>query len=227
MATGQQLIEKALLHQGEKYILGARAQFNNPNYKGPWDCAEFVSWIIFQTTKKRIGMRDGDAYTGYWAADADDANLCQQISLNEAYKTPGAILLRKPERGIIGHIVFSIGDGKTIEAMNRANGVKKGVVSGRRWTHAILIKGVNYTANTAPVNYSKPTTLFVLKSPVMKHETVLKAKHKLVELGYVVGEINNEYDKNMEIAVYNYQLNKGLVADGDMGEKTLKSLGLL
>jgi N-acetylmuramoyl-L-alanine amidase len=69
MATGEEIIELAANHIGEKYILGAFAPKNNANYKGPWDCAEFVSWCIFQVSGLKVGMRNDDAYTGYWQED--------------------------------------------------------------------------------------------------------------------------------------------------------------
>src|SRR5438874_10761443 len=35
-------------HIGEPYVLGSLAPKNNPTWKGPWDCAEFASWLVFQ-----------------------------------------------------------------------------------------------------------------------------------------------------------------------------------
>ncbi len=39
---GREILDIALLHVGEDYILGARAPLNNANWRGPWDCAEFA-----------------------------------------------------------------------------------------------------------------------------------------------------------------------------------------
>jgi len=48
MTTGQQLNDLANKHVGEEYVLGVVAPKNNANWKGPWDCAELLSWAVFQ-----------------------------------------------------------------------------------------------------------------------------------------------------------------------------------
>ena len=77
MAEGKDLYELGIKHTGEKYILGAMAPKNNANWKGPWDCAEFVSWCVYQISGKLYGCENNsgnpgsaDAYTGYWGRDA-------------------------------------------------------------------------------------------------------------------------------------------------------------
>jgi N-acetylmuramoyl-L-alanine amidase len=59
--TRNDIIQKANKHLGEKYILGSLAPKNNPDYKGPWDCAEFVSWVIYQVTGKLYGCADNQS----------------------------------------------------------------------------------------------------------------------------------------------------------------------
>lgn len=46
---------------------------NNASWKGHWDCAESVSWIVFQLSDKLYGCNydlgnpaNTDAYVGYW-----------------------------------------------------------------------------------------------------------------------------------------------------------------
>src|SRR5437879_5096377 len=109
MSFGGDLIASAKTHVGEKYVLGARAKFLEPNFKGPWDCAEFVSWVIFQVSNEKLLLgcvpRDparADAYTGYWVDDAKKYGLI--ISVNDALKTVGAVLLRNPVGKPHGHI---------------------------------------------------------------------------------------------------------------------------
>ena len=224
MPTGFNILSLAAQHIGEKYILGALAPINNPNYKGPWDCAEFVSWCVFQEAGINVGMRNNDAYTGYWKQDI--ATKCSIISIDEAKNIAGAVLLRYPNAAM-GHIVFSDGDGKTIEAMDKNNGVRRGKIDGRYWDVALLVNGVDYVRNANTGNYVPPTINFRFKNPVMRDPIILAAKRKLLELGIDPGTINDEYDLNMEIAVYNFQLTKGLVPDGIMGKQTLKSLRLI
>jgi hypothetical protein len=92
--TGSAILQAALQHIGEKYVLGIQVPKDNPNWKGPWDCAEFVSWSVFQAAGILYGCdKDGgdpasaDAYTGYW--DRDSVNLGRTVSLDEAARTPG------------------------------------------------------------------------------------------------------------------------------------------
>src|SRR5690606_31487578 len=111
--TGEATLALALEHLDEKYVLGARAPMANSKWAGPWDCAEFVSWCLYQVTGILYGTRPtadpirADAYTGYWweQARADRAT----IDINSAATIEGAILLRAPSAQAIGHIAFSDG----------------------------------------------------------------------------------------------------------------------
>jgi len=58
MATGNDIVVEAMKHLGEEYILGADVPFENPDYKGPWDCAEFCSWIVYQVSGLVYGCVD-------------------------------------------------------------------------------------------------------------------------------------------------------------------------
>ena len=75
--NGNALVQLACKLVGEKYVLGAFAPKDNPGWTGPWDCAEFASWLVFQIAARLYGCRrdfgdpaTADAYTGYWAHDA-------------------------------------------------------------------------------------------------------------------------------------------------------------
>ena len=172
----------------------------------------------------KVGVRKDDAYTGYWKTDA--SLLCTKISINEAKRTPGAVLLRYPITSRTGHIVFSDGLGKTVEAKGEKFGVVSDVIDERPWDIALLVKGITYSQNAIQPNYQIPAVAFRLQSLIMEDPIVRQAKLKLKSLGIDPGTIDNSYDLNMEIAVYNYQLIEGLVTDGIMGNQTLSSLGL-
>jgi len=110
--TGGAILQIALQHVGEKYVLGIQVPKDNPNWKGPWDCAEFVSWSVFQAARMLYGCdkdtaapASADAYTGYW--ERDSLNFGRIISLDEAARTAGAAVLRFPQVGASGHIVLS------------------------------------------------------------------------------------------------------------------------
>jgi murein L,D-transpeptidase YcbB/YkuD len=113
--------------------------------------------------------------------------------------------------------------------MSTKKGVTKGEISGRTWHMALLIKGVTYTQNLqTPIKTIKlPTYSFYVKPTLMKDPIILQAKKALVAAGINPGVINDSYDMNMQIAVHNYQLMKGLVVDGIMGKQTLKSLKVI
>ena len=89
MATGKEIVNLALKHVGEQYVLGAVVPKDDPAWDGPWDCAEFVSWCVYQTAKVLYGCDNdrgepatADAYTGFWGRDA--RSIGREISLAEA-----------------------------------------------------------------------------------------------------------------------------------------------
>lgn len=57
------------------------------------------------------------------------------ISVAQAIKTKGALLFQP------GHVAISLGNGKTIEAMNPSQGVRQGNANGRGWTQGAKIPG--------------------------------------------------------------------------------------
>lgn len=150
MVTGQDILKLAGSRVGEQYIFGANADTSDPDWHGPWDCAEFVTWVIYQLTKTLYGCIDNDAdpsncdaYTGAWWRDAR-TGVVQNIPVKDAVLTPGGILLRVKTSQYSGHIIFSDGKGGTIEAMSTARGVCKGRLDGRHWNCGILIPGIQY-----------------------------------------------------------------------------------
>ena len=60
MATGSEMLELARPHIGEEYE-NVLVPKNNANWRGPWDCAEFMSWLVFQTAGILYGCVDSDA----------------------------------------------------------------------------------------------------------------------------------------------------------------------
>jgi len=53
----------------------------------------------------------------------------------------------------------------------------------------------------------------------MKDPLILKAKQTLIAAGLKPATINDTYDLILQIVVHNYQLIKGLIVDGIMGNK--------
>ena len=229
-ATGEQILELARTHVGEKYILGSVAPNNNKNWKGPWDCAEFASWLVFQTANKLYGCTDdnttpsrADAFTGSWARDA--AKLGKKISIDEARRTPGAAVLR--HSGDMGHIVISDGKGGTVEAQSRFTGVVRDKLDGRRWDTGVLVPGVQYKTSGPKKHVEEPrVAIFRLTTPMMKGATVRAIQTALKKHGLDPGPIDGEFGPMTAAAVKAFQLMRRLVADGEVGPKTARSLGI-
>src|SRR5579862_5424793 len=170
--TGDDIIALGDKHVGEPYLLGAKVPKNDANYKGPWDCAEFVSWLYYQTFNILYGcVNDNgdpggpDSYSSGWARDAK--RLGQIITVEQAKSTPGAAILRFAGNGEVGHIAVSDGNGGTVEAHGRLDGITNSVVDGRRWDMGILVPGVTYNPN--PILPFRPPTIVIhrLTSPYM------------------------------------------------------------
>src|SRR5512147_1938917 len=150
VTKGETLVVLARQHLGEKYVYGSLAPKNNEAWKGPWDCAEFVSWVVFQASGILYGCnRDfgdpstADAGTTYWHRDA--RRLGQIISLAQALRTPGCAVLRAPSASKGGHIVISDGNGGTVEAHSPADGVVELKLAERRWDMGVLVPGISYS----------------------------------------------------------------------------------
>lgn len=218
----------AALHIGEKYRLGVIAPKSNKNWRGPWDCAEFCSWVVYQVSGRLYGCGTNsgdpalaDAYTGFWARDV--VSLGQRIDLAKAIVTPGAALLRSPAPNLIGHIAFSDGQGGTVEAHSTRRGVILGKAHGRRWDTGILVPWITYTerGNIVPV---ETVTVYRLTTPRMKGEAVKIIQRALRDAGYDPGRIDGEFGPKTTAAVYAYQITKGLTPDGEVGPRTARAL---
>jgi hypothetical protein len=136
MTDGEKMLRLAETRIGEKYV-NVLVPKNNKNWHGPWDCAEFMCWFVYQVGGVLYGCVDDkadpatvEAYTGAWQTDSQ--KLGKRVPKAQAAATVGAILLRYPPApGAMGHIVVSDGKGGTVEAMGKAYGVRRGKVSGR------------------------------------------------------------------------------------------------
>jgi N-acetylmuramoyl-L-alanine amidase len=216
---------------GERYVLGALAPKDSPNWTGPWDCAEFASWLVFQIAARLYGCRrdfgdpaTADAYTAYWARDAK--SLGQIVPLDAASRMAGALVLRIPQAGATGHIVLSDGLGGTVEAHSSSDGVITSTLAERRWDTGVLIAGIQYTQG-ASVPVSPPETIvYRLTMPVMTGDGVLKIQRKLKACGFDPGTIDGEFGPHTQAAVVAFQLSSGLTPDGEVGAQTAQALGL-
>jgi N-acetylmuramoyl-L-alanine amidase len=228
MTNGNDVLKFALQYVGSKYVLGAVVPKNQANYKGAFDCAEFVAYCNFQTfgilygcdTDNVANAAKADAYTGYFERDAKTEGL--MISVAEAAQIPGAMILRFPAPGAIGHIVFSQGNGKTMEANCTKYGCIESVVTGRRFDTGLLLPGIRYDKN-AVVTSSAPAIVYRLKSPYMNDPFIDKIQSALhINSDGIFGPATSQ-------AIIDYQKSNGLIADGEVmpGGQTARSLGII
>ncbi len=119
--SGRDFLRTAEGRAGCRYILGAKG----PNV---FDCSGLVHWSLGQ-----LGI-------SFPRMSGPQFNACQPISLEQAWKTPGAILWRR------GHIGISCGDNKTsFEARNESIPVGYfDTKPGSPWTNGGLIPGLDY-----------------------------------------------------------------------------------
>lgn len=137
---------------GARYVYGAEASLRD-DHPTRIDCSEVVEWSCGKPGVQPT-MVDG-SYNQY--------NHCRRhntvISVDRALHTRGALMFITGDNGVIHHVVFSLGNGTTMEAKGAAYGV--GTFSafrsdGRpRFDKAGLIPGVDYFT---PRTQLPPTT---------------------------------------------------------------------
>lgn len=232
MATGSQLVELAETRRGEKYV-NIRVPKDNANWHGPWDCAEFASWLAFQTVGKLYGCTDNadepalaEAYSGAWVRDAKNGILLPS-SEDEAVSTPGVFLIRRPPAPRkMGHVAVSDGFGKTVEAAGVGLGVRKDKVRGRLWHFFAKLPELTYSSTGFVAPPVVLPTLLTFEKPNIKNSLVRKVQLALKDKGFDPGEIDGEYGLHTVAAVEAFQMSTKLVADGVVGPKTAKKLGI-
>ena len=229
-ANGARIVQIGRKHIGEQYVLGAIAPKNNPQWKGPWDCAEFASWLVFQAAGVVYGCdvsnpAVADAWTGHWERDARRNGRI--ISIDEAARTPGAAVLRVPQPGAVGHIVLSDGRGGTVEAHSSKRGVIASSLSERRWDMGILVPGIDYVERDTVIEVEASPRLVVrLTDPPMTGSVVKDIQRELKARGFNAGGVDGVYGPMSQAAVVSFQAARGLVMDGEVGPATARALGV-
>jgi hypothetical protein len=230
MASATDLLRLARTRLGQEYLLGALAPKANPDWNGPWDCAEFTSWCVYQLTGELFGCRPlngnpdrADAYSGFWVDDA--RRLRCEITVGQAAATKGAFLVRKPGSAI-GHVAISDGRGGTVEAHSRRTGVIEGRVEGRRWDLGVMLPWIDATLPAAPMPVQPAGIVLRVKKNPMRGELVERVQQALIDHGLDPGPVDGIYGGQTSAAVRAFQIVRGLQVDGEVGRRTAKALGI-
>ena len=229
LPTGREMLELARQHIGEPYgnVLVPK---NNPNWTGPWDCAEFMSWLVFQVGGFLYGCLDNnarpdsaDAYTGAWRDDS--MTLGRRVPYQRAAAIVGGIILRYPPwLGRMGHVVICDGTGGTVEARGYELGVAVGTVHMRRWNTGVLVPGIQYDEDVTPIDVIKPASVYHINAPNVDRSVVRDIQRALQSAGIDSGPIDGIYGPKTMAAVAAFQQIKGLVVDGEVGAITAQAL---
>jgi N-acetylmuramoyl-L-alanine amidase len=235
--TGQAIYDLAATKKGQAYSHIPPAPKDNPAWIGPWDCAELVSWTVYQLTGKLYGCISdqarpavADAYSGAWMRDVQDATLTRATQAH-AMQVPGTILIRKPTLNAMGHVAIADGKGGTIEAAGKRLGVTDQLkVTNRLWDAFALIPGVTYaspsTASGGSAHQIRQPLWLTLKTRNLKGPAVLRLQKALVKSGFDPGVIDGVYGPHTHAAVLAFQAQSGLVVDGWVGPSTASALGI-
>lgn len=232
MASGTDLYQLALAHKGERYV-NQRVPKDNPDWRGPWDCAELASWAVYQVAGVLYGCIDNkakpavaEAYSGSWVRDARDGPLLPATQ-DDASRMAGVILIRKPAKpGSMGHIAITSGHGETIEAAGINLGVRPGKVSGRLWHFFAKIPELQYElTDYKPTSKALPF-LLELREPPMTGDIVKSVQQALVAQKLSPGPVDGEYGPQTVAAVEAFQNLNKLIADGVAGPASAKKLGV-
>jgi cell wall-associated NlpC family hydrolase len=148
----QQFLDAATALAGDTYVFGAAVDVDDAD-PDTFDCSGLVSWAA-----GRVGV---DLPHASWRQYLEHKELGLVVPVDEAIDTPGALLFNFPwepqpgesSRPGNAHVAISMGDGRTIEAMNPTKGVLFGEASERRFQFAAVIPGISDgTGVDAPVD---------------------------------------------------------------------------
>jgi N-acetylmuramoyl-L-alanine amidase len=229
-AAGEDVVSLARAHIGERYDYGVFVPKDNAGWRGPWDCAEFIAWLYYQSARSLYGCsnttdpRTADAYSGYFRDQSLQVGI--RVSLDQAMRTPGCVLLRSPGTGVSGHVALSDGKGGTLEAYSTERGVIASTAGGRRWDCGVQVPGVRYHLGPALPAAKAPVLVVHLTEPAMQGDAVRAIQSALAQRGFHPGDIDGVFGQMTSAAVAAYQRSAGLLCDGEVGPETAARLGV-
>lgn len=119
------------------------------------------------------------------------------------------------------HVGYAVSEKWAIESKSRDVGVVKTKITDRGWGWA---KRPDWYEGEEPDRYVLTRELYYT-NPMMQGDDVKELQIRLNELDYNCGIADGYFGKKTDIAVRNFQTDKGLTVDGIVGRKTAEALG--
>jgi cell wall-associated NlpC family hydrolase len=139
--AAEQFVQLALAQEGDSYVFGHEVRLDDAD-PTTFDCSELVQWAA-----GRVGVDVPDgSYNQYLQA----AEAGTTMSVEQALHTRGALLFYFSSEPTAGggrpseaHVAISLGDGRTIEAMNDQAGVLIANADTERFNYAAAVPGLD------------------------------------------------------------------------------------
>lgn len=184
-------IQLLVAQAGDEYRFGHEVDLNDPD-PDAFDCSELIEWAAH-----RIGVSP-KVPDGSWIQVTHCRDHGTLIGIVDAINMPGALLFRFSSSPFTGtrptssHVAVSLGDGRTIEARNTASGTGIFNATGRSWTHAALVPGLDYQPKPQPPPPSDPEEdLMPRLDPIVLATTITDEEiHALFHTGVAAGDRN-------------------------------------
>ena len=159
----QQFLDAATAQAGDTYVFGSRVDVDDAD-PDTFDCSGLVSWAA-----GRVGV---DLPHASWQQYLELKELGLVVPVEQAIDTPGALLFNFPWEPVPGesrpgnaHVAISMGDGRTIEAMNPTKGVLFAEASERRFQFAAVIPGISDGTRRRAAGRTRASTPTATASP--------------------------------------------------------------
>ena len=122
------------------------------------------------------------------------------------------------------HVGYAVDKNYAIESKNHDVGVVLTKIDDRGWSY--FASPDWYSDEPDPEQYVLSRELY-LTEPYMRGDDVAELQKRLNELNYNCGEADGVFGKKTDIAVKNFQHDKGLKEDGIVGKNTAEALGFI
>lgn len=225
-ATGEEILQLAREHLGERCEPKAAVRKDDADWKGPWDPAEFASWLIYQVSGKLYGCVNNAggpakqiADPEFWFRDAQ--SIIRRTSLKRAARTPGAVVLSPPDAADAWSIAISDGKGGMVEANPRIGQVIEGTLLDKEWSIGVQVPGIDYTSG-------KVVGARLTKKPIswLREKELRVVQRKLEQKGLNPGPVDGIARLQTQGALRPFQSSHGLTPDGRIDYQTALALGI-